>query len=172
MGLCDLLGRTPMIIWLTGQPGAGKTTLAEGLSTIMKTWVGSFPLSTFPPKIAMVDGDEMRVIMQNPGYDKAGRHINIDRAQAVAAYLDRHMDYVLVALVAPYREQRDHFRETHDVIEVYVHTTDIRGREEFHVNDYEPPDGDHYIDIDTTGELAVDSVRRLHRALAAVSQGS
>lgn len=154
-----------MIIWFTGQPGSGKTTLSEGLAHTMRDG---------RDKVAIVDGDDMRVIMENPGYDKAGRHTNIDRAQAVAAYLDRDTsaDYVLVALVAPYREQRDHFRETHDVIEVYVHTTDIRGREEYHVDDYERPDGDHYIDIDTTGELAVDSLRRLHRALAAATQRS
>ncbi len=161
-----------MIVWLTGQPGAGKTTLAQGMAARLR----EVPSSKFAGQLArvgLVDGDDMRVIMENPGYDKAGRHINIDRAQTVAAFLDQHlMDYVFVALVAPYREQRDEFRETHDVIEVYVHTTDIRGREEFHVNDYEQPDGDHYIDIDTTGELAVDSIRRLHRALAAVSQGS
>ena len=159
-----------MIIWLTGQPGAGKTTLAKGM--IAK--LGDVPSGEYPglAKVALVDGDDMRELMPNPGYDKAGRHINIDRAQAVAAFLDQHTDYVFVALIAPYREQRDEFREAHGVIEVYVHTTDERGREEYHVNDYEPPDGDHYIDIDTTGELVVDSIRRLHRALAAVSQRS
>ncbi len=152
-----------MIIWFTGQPGAGKTTLAAGLQEFVPG-----------PKFAVVDGDHLREVMSNPGYDREGRHINIDRAQAIAAYLDslEEVDFVLVALVAPYQKQRDEFRETHDVIEVYVHTTDIRGREEYHVDDYEPPDGDHYIDLDTTGELAVDSVRRLHRALAAVTQRS
>ncbi len=160
-----------MIIWLTGQPGAGKTTLADGMIKRLR----EVPSSKFAGQLArveLVDGDDMRELMPNPGYDRAGRHINIDRAQAVAAYLDEMMDYVFVALIAPYREQRDEFREAHEVIEVYVHTTDIRGREEFHVNDYERPDGDHYIDIDTTGELAADSIRRLHRALAAVSQRS
>jgi len=160
-----------MIVWLTGQPGAGKTTLAEGMAGRLR----EVPSSKFAGQLArvsLVDGDDMRELMPNPGYDRAGRHINIDRAQAVAAYLERVMDYVFVALVAPYRDQRDEFRKANGVIEVYVHTTDERGREEYHVNDYEPPDGDHYIDIDTTGELAVDSIRRLHRALAAVSQGS
>jgi adenylylsulfate kinase len=124
------------------------------------------------PTFTIIDGDELRDLLENPGYDKAGRHINIDRAQAIAAYMDQRVDYVLVALVAPYRKQRDEFREAHDVLEVYVHTTDIRGREEYHVDDYEPPEGDHYIDLDTTGELAVDSLRRLHRAVAATPQRS
>jgi adenylylsulfate kinase len=150
-----------MIIWLTGQPGAGKTTLVDGLADWMQG-----------PTFTIIDGDELRDLLENPGYDKAGRHINIDRAQAIAAYMDQRVDYVLVALVAPYRKQRDEFREAHDVLEVYVHTTDIRGREEYHVDDYEPPEGDHYIDLDTTGELAVDSLRRLHRAVAATPQRS
>jgi len=124
-------------------------------------------------KVSIVDGDDMRELMPNPGYGEKGRRTNIDRAQAVTAFLDKYVsDYVFVTLIAPFRNQRDEFREANGVIEVYVHTTDIRGREEFHVHDYEPPDGDHYIDIDTTGELEIDSIRRLHWALAAVAQGS
>ena len=121
-------------------------------------------------RVSIVDGDDMRELMPNPGYGERGRRTNIDRAQAVTAFLDKYVsDYVFVALIAPFRKQRDDFREANGVIEVYVHTTDIRGREEFHVHDYEQPDGDHYIDIDTTGELAIDSIRRLHRALAAIA---
>jgi len=149
-----------MIIWFTGQPGAGKTTLAMRLADF------------FPgPSYAMVDGDDLRKVMTNPGYDRDGRHTNIDRAQAIAAYMDQRVDFVLVALIAPYREQREAFKETHDVTEVYVHTTDTRGREEYHVDDYEPPEHD-FIDIDTTGELATDTTRRLYRALATITQGS
>ncbi len=33
--------------------------------------------------------------------------------------------------------------------EIYIHTTDIRGRENFHVKDYQPPTS-NYINIDTT----------------------
>jgi adenylylsulfate kinase len=121
----------------------------------------------------VIDGDHLRELMPNPGYDREGRHINIDRAQAIAAYLDGSgtVDCVLVSLIAPYRKQREAFKETHDVTEVYVHTTDKRGREEYHVDDYEPPES-NFIDIDTTGELATDSTRRLYRALATTTQGS
>ena len=42
--------------------------------------------------------------------------------------------------------------------EIYVHTTDIRGRENFHVEDYEAPT-DEFIEVDTTYETPVESIR-------------
>ena len=35
------------------------------------------------------------------------------------------------------------------MIEIFVHTTDVRGREAFHVSDYQAPI-ENFIDIDTT----------------------
>jgi hypothetical protein len=46
------------------------------------------------------------------------------------------------------------------VVEIYVHTTDIRGRENFHVEIYEKPT-ENYIDIDTTGISEWDSIGEL-----------
>lgn len=148
-----------MIVWLTGQPGSGKSTLAVGL---YMEYRGR------REKVMMVDGDDLREIMPNPGYNEAGRIVNIDRAQAIAAYLDRHVDRVLVSLVAPYREQREKFKEEQNVIEVYVHTNEVRGREEYHVREYEPPLRG-FIDCDTTGEDPAATVRRLYREVAAAS---
>jgi hypothetical protein len=47
-----------------------------------------------------------------------------------------------------------------DLIEVYVHTTDVRGRENFHVENYQSPT-EHFIDIDTTNKLEMDTVKEL-----------
>lgn len=143
-----------MIYWITGQPGHGKTTIADALladGTVEH----------------VIDGDDLRDLMPNPGYDEPGRRQNIDRAQAIAAYLDRALGDVAVALVAPYRDQRERFKAKHDVVEIYVHTTELRGREKFHTDDYEPP-LEHYIDIDTGAETVEQTIRSIHRALATV----
>jgi cytochrome c oxidase assembly protein Cox11 len=47
-----------------------------------------------------------------------------------------------------------------DLIEVYVHTTDIRGRENFHVENYQPPT-EFFIDIDTTNRPEFETVQEL-----------
>jgi hypothetical protein len=52
--------------------------------------------------------------------------------------------------VSPYKDLRDELKGKSNVIEIYVHTDDVRGREGFHVENYEKPT-ENYIDIDTTG---------------------
>lgn len=122
--------------------------------------------------MVVVDGDDLRGLLPNPGYDRVGRERNIDRAQAIAAFLNRHVaNWVVVALVSPYREQRERFKAAHDVVEVFVHTTEMRGKEDFHVDDYEQP-VDGFLDCDTTNEKPACSVRRLRGALATAAQRS
>ena len=152
-----------MIVWITGQPGAGKTVIANRAGEALTRGGNS-------QKVAIIDGDGLRELMPNPGYDEAGRRQNIDRAQAIAAYLYTIVGYdtVFVSLVAPYRDQREKFKEDHDVVEVYVHTNETRGREEFHVDEYEPPKKD-FIDIDTGDETEQQSASRVYRAVAAAS---
>jgi adenylylsulfate kinase len=138
-----------MIVWLTGQPGSGKTTIALEL---MKTFS--------PTSTVHIDGDDLRDIFQNKDYSETGRRRNIERAQDIALFLHRKGHTVLVSLVSPYKDQRDTFKKIADVIEVYVHTSDIRGRENFHVSDYEPPT-ENFIDIDTTTETVEESSIKL-----------
>ena len=145
-----------MIIWLTGQPGSGKTTIAKAL-------VAS------DPWLAHVDGDDLREIMPNPGYDDYGRYKNIDRAQAIAAYVNHQGYNVVVSLVAPFKGQRDRFKKDNDVLEVYLHTTEERGREQYHVDNYEPPSHD-FIAIDTGRVSVTEALRIIHREMAAFSR--
>ena len=99
--------------------------------------------------VHLVDGDDLRRIINNKDYSEQGRRTNISQAIAIAKYLaDSNCD-VIVALVSPYKDLRDELKASADVIEIYVHTTNIRGREAFHVADYQPPTED-FIDIDTT----------------------
>jgi adenylylsulfate kinase len=53
--------------------------------------------------------------------------------------------------VSPYKDQREEFKSKleNSVKEIYVHTTEIRGREQFHVENYQAPTT-NFIDVDTT----------------------
>lgn len=63
---------------------------------------------------------------------------------------------VIVSLVSPYKDQRDDFKNKTDVVEIYVHTSEDRGRLSYHVTNYQPPTED-FIDIDTTDTTELES---------------
>jgi adenylylsulfate kinase len=127
-----------MIYWLTGQPGAGKTTLSN------------YFYKHFPPEsVIRIDGDDLRDIFDNKDYSEFGRRKNIERAQDIALFMSNKGFNVIVSLVSPYKDQRDLFKNKTNVIEIYVHTSKDRGRNDFHVLNYEPPT-ENFIDLDTT----------------------
>jgi adenylylsulfate kinase len=127
-----------MIYYLIGQPHAGKTTLSKLLKQHL-----------YPQNIIQIDGDEIRDIFQNKDYSEQGRRKNIQRAQDIAKFLNAKGFDVIVSLVSPYKDLRDELKLSSNVIEVYIHTTDVRGRENFHVENYEKPT-ENYISIDTS----------------------
>lgn len=141
-----------MIFWFTGQPHAGKTTLAKHLY--------SFLSDNSIRKTFLVDGDDLRKINNNKDYSEQGRRNNIAQAIAIAKYLDSLNYDVIVALVSPYKDMRDELKANSDVVEIYVHTTEVRGRENFHVENYEPPT-EKFINIDTTNIDELSSMNEL-----------
>ena len=137
-----------MIYWFTGQPGAGKTTLAKELVKY---------LQSNQKGIHHIDGDDLRDIFKNKDYSEAGRRKNIELAQNIAKFLSIKNNDVIVSLVSPFKDQRDNFKKDMlNVVEIYVHTTEERGREGFHVSDYQQPT-DNFINIDTTGKRVDES---------------
>ena len=108
-----------MIYWFTGQPGHGKTTLAKAMLD---------HLATQGIEAFHVDGDDLRALTTNADYSRGGRENNIRRAQLLAHYLQSKGHTVVVSLVAPYRDIREELKAAADVTEVYVHTTETRGR--------------------------------------------
>jgi adenylylsulfate kinase len=104
----------------------------------------------YPQNIIQIDGDDIRDIFQNKDYSEDGRRKNIQRAQDIAKFLNSKGIDVIISLVSPYRDLRNELKDSSKVIEVYIHTDDVRGREGFHVENYEKPT-ENYISIDTTG---------------------
>ena len=105
----------------------------------------------------LVDGDDLRALTSNRDYSPSGREANIRRAQDIGLYLSRQGCIAIVAVVAPFRWLREEFKARANVKEVYVHTTDIRGREHFHSEEYGAPESE-YLDLDTTGTTVEDGV--------------
>lgn len=140
-----------MIIWLTGQPGSGKTTLAKEIML-------SGPLCQW----YHVDGDDIRELFDNKDYSEQGRRKNIELAQQLAQYLHSKGKKVVVSLVSPYKDQRDKFKEKmgDDLFEVYVYTSETRGRENYFVNEYEPPT-EKYLRLDTTKDSVEESTKKI-----------
>ena len=135
--------REKKIYWLTGQPGAGKTVLSLKLKTYLE--------EEYENEVFHIDGDELRLLFKNINYGREGREENIKRAQDIAKFIHSQGYDVIVSLVAPYKELRENFKKdmNGNLVELYVHTTDIRGREHFHIDEYEKPT-ENYIDVDTT----------------------
>ena len=133
-----------MIYNFIGQPHSGKTTLAKHLKTALR-------VSNQFRFVYMIDGDKLRELFQNKDYSEAGRRKNIERAYSIARYLQDHNPFndIIISVVSPYLDLREELKEATEVTEIYLHTTNIRGRENFHVADFEKPIT-NYIDIDTT----------------------
>lgn len=130
-----------MIYWFTGQPAHGKTILAQKLHKLK-------------PNAFMIDGDDLRDLTTNKDYSINGRVNNVNTAQKIAHYLHNQGKDVIVALVAPYVDQREDFKSLigiENMTEFYVHTTEPRERDHFKAIAYTPPTSD-YVDIDTTDD--------------------
>ncbi len=102
-----------MIVWLTGLPCAGKTTLGLGLIERLRArgWQAEF-----------LDGDVIRrELWRDLGFSKADREENIRRMGFVAGLLARNGVIAVVSAVSPYRAARDRIRrESAHFLEIYV----------------------------------------------------
>ncbi len=140
-----------MIVWIIGQPGSGKTTLARGL-------IGR--LRILGRDAVHLEGEFLRELTGNTDYSREGRIRNITAGQRLAARLESDGLWVVASFVSPYREQREAFKACAPVLEVYLHTTAVRGRESLFAVDFDPPTG-NYLDIDTTHRTVEDCLETI-----------
>lgn len=143
------------ILWLTGQPGSGKTTLSNEIMNIINTEHDDKKI-----KIIQVDGDDLRHLTENQDYSKEGRYKNIKLGQKIALFCQNKGFLVIVSLVAPYLELREKFKSMTNVSEFYLHTSEIRGREHYFSKDYEKP-LENFHAIDTTNKKIKDTAHEI-----------
>jgi len=90
-----------LVLWFTGLPGSGKTTIVKNIETILKK----------QEKVEVLDGDELRKwLSSDVGFDKEGRERHIKRVIKISEMLSRNGVTVLVALISPYRNIREEAR--------------------------------------------------------------
>ena len=155
-----------MVLWFTGQPGSGKTTLTNRF--IEDKLIGFMKIQ--PIRIVHIDGDDLREIVDNKDYSEKGRRENINLAMNITRFMDNKGFIVIVSLVSPYRDLREELKMERNVTEFYLHTTEIRGKEDYFVENYEPP-LHNFTDIDTdkTIEECTDEVLTVYRQMARVA---
>jgi adenylylsulfate kinase-like enzyme len=120
-----------MIVVLFGQPNSGKTTLANYLTNPWTSKHGPF---------FHIDGDLLRHIFKNKDFTRQGRLNNLKQASDTAVILESTGIRVMLSLIYPYKEARNYLNSlTTDVIWIYLTYDEPRGREMYHVKDFDIP---------------------------------
>jgi len=91
-------GQQAMVVWLTGLPGSGKSTIAN---------IVERKLAALGRQTMLLDGDNLRQgLNADLGFDAASRSENVRRVGEVAKLMVDAGLIVLVALVSPFRADR------------------------------------------------------------------
>ena len=99
----------PFVLWMTGLPCSGKTTIARKLQKLM-------------PELVVLDGDELRAQSSSNDFSREG--INENNRKTANLAKDFSVDKpVCVSLISPFKENREDARKIIDTkrfIEVYI----------------------------------------------------
>ncbi len=101
------------VLWLTGLPSAGKSTISKIIHDRLKAK---------GIRVELLDGDEVRRnLSPDLGFSKADRETHARRVTYVSKLLARNGVVVIVALISPYRSFREAARNSiGDFVEVFV----------------------------------------------------
>jgi bifunctional enzyme CysN/CysC len=105
------------VIWMTGLSGSGKSTIANALEKkLFAAGIHSY----------ILDGDNLRLgLNKDLGFTKEDRAENVRRVAEVSKLMVDAGLVVIVALVSPFKVDRDHAREIFEpgeFVEVWVKT--------------------------------------------------
>ena len=100
-------------VWLTGLPASGKTTIARALEKALRRR---------GLRVEVLDGDEVRRnLSPDLGFTRKDRETHARRVAYVAKLLVRNGVAVIVGLISPYRNFREHARkQIGNFVEVWV----------------------------------------------------
>ncbi len=104
---------TPFVLWFTGLPFSGKTTIADIV----------FEKLSKNNKILLqrLDSREIRTMIPEIGYTKPERVLHLKRIAYLIKILQRNSISVIASFVSPYKEIREFLRKnTYNFVEVYV----------------------------------------------------
>jgi len=105
-------------------------------------------------------------------YSKEGRVKNISTAISIMRFLANKNYICVVSIVAPYRFLRDELKTEFNFLEIYLFTSEKRGRENFFAQDYEEPIDSKHLRLDT-GKLTIkectDEILNVYRKMATVA---
>jgi adenylylsulfate kinase len=91
------------VLWFTGLPGSGKTTIATGVAKVLRRK---------GYRVEVLDGDWARkTVSVGSGFTREERMIHLRRIAWIARLLARNGIIVLCSFVSPYREARKMIRE-------------------------------------------------------------
>ncbi len=91
------------VVWFTGLPGSGKTTIAKGVME---------ELRRRGYRVELLDGDWVRkTINPDAGFTREERNRHLYRVAWIARLLARNGVIVLCSFVSPYRDTRAKIRE-------------------------------------------------------------
>jgi adenylyl-sulfate kinase len=101
------------VVWLTGLPGSGKTTIAQRLIRELKKR---------NMKVELFDGDEVRRnLSKGLGFSKEDRDTHNKRIIYVCKLLTRNGVNAIVSLISPYRSTRAYARkQLPNFVETYL----------------------------------------------------
>jgi len=121
-----------MIVVFFGQPCSGKSTLAKELQKEFFLKRRTAPI---------VDGDDIRNIFNNTDYTKEGRIKNLNRISDISIFLANQYENAIVSAVYPYMESREYLEQNSNkkILWVYLTYNEARGREQYHVKDFDIP---------------------------------
>ena len=103
-----------MIIWITGLPGSGKTTLARNLKSILETKVSN--------NIVILDGDDIRQILPYQiSYSNEDRRKLAYYYSELALLIDQSDCIVICSFVALFHSVQKHTRvNANDYFEIFL----------------------------------------------------
>ena len=104
----------PAVIWFTGLPGSGKSTVADSVAEA---------LLSRGLKVERLDGDSIRQLFPQTGFTREERDEHLRRVGFLASRMEKQGVFVVASFVSPYEDSRRFVRELcTNFVEVYVAT--------------------------------------------------
>ncbi|HEY8269396.1 MAG TPA: adenylyl-sulfate kinase [Pseudobdellovibrionaceae bacterium] len=111
MGSCEIKSG---VIWLTGLPAAGKSTVAQTLAK---------KLRSLGCEVEELDGDAIREVFPSTGFSRMDRDQHVRRVGFMASRLEAHGVIVVASLISPFEDSRAFVRKLcKNYFEVFVNT--------------------------------------------------